>query len=100
MDPRPLGPEDWTENSRDAFKRIWCCLLRARLLSGYIRSNAFIRSRRGLGRRLGQSQIVNTWKVSFSRDTHPEFAPLKQRQSPSPNRKLARFIPGANAQVR
>ena len=100
LNPRPLGPEDWTKNSRDAFRRIWCCLLRARLLSGYLRSNASVRSRRGLGQRLGQSQKCKCLEGFIFQVAHPEFAPLKQRISLSLNRKLARFIPNANAHVR
>ena len=58
MNPRPLGPEDWTKNTRGAFRRIWCCLLRERMLARPLRSNASVRSRRGMGQRLGQSVIT------------------------------------------
>ena len=57
--PGPLGPEDWTENSRGAFGRIWCWLLRKRLLSGPLPSPVSVRSRRGMGRRLGQVQLAS-----------------------------------------
>ena len=58
MNPRPLGPEDWTENSMGAFRLIWCCLLQVQLLSKPLPSNASVRSRRGLGQRLGQGKTV------------------------------------------
>ena len=71
MNPRPLGPEDSAENSRGAFVPVWCCLFRECLLSGSLRSNVSIRSRRGLGRRLGQAVKIFCPRSPFDGSTPP-----------------------------
>ena len=74
---RPLGPEDSSENPTGAYGPIWCRLLRKCLFSKPLRSNVSVRSRRGLGQRLGQPfkmlrQAVCSAGMSWSSVFHTE----------------------------
>ena len=78
------------------------CLLWGGMLSGTVVSIDSTRSFPILGLNMGHPQNVEMrmlGKIHFSNGPQPKFAPLKQRISLSLNRKLARFIPGANAHI-
>jgi len=66
LNPRPLGPEDSPGNPKDAFGRIWCCLLRQRLVFEHLRSNASVRSQRGMGHGLGQIKIALAYTITYT----------------------------------